>query len=29
MMQILHKKLSYDIIGCAMEVHKQLGVGYL
>lgn len=26
---IIHKDLSYKIIGCAMEVHKQLGPGFL
>jgi len=29
MTQILFKELSYDIIGSAMEIHKQLGVGFL
>ena len=27
--EIIYKELSYQIIGCAMEVHKQLGVGFL
>lgn len=25
---MLHKKLSYDIIGCAMRAHTYLGKGY-
>jgi len=29
MTQILFKELSYDIIGSAMEIYKQLGVGFL
>ncbi len=29
MAHILYKELSYNIIGCAMEVQKQLGVGFL
>ncbi|NHZ85261.1 MAG: GxxExxY protein [Planctomycetia bacterium] len=29
MAHILFKELSYNIIGCAMEVQKQLGVGFL
>ncbi len=27
--EIIYKELSYQIIGCAIEVHKQLGVGFL
>ena len=27
--KIIYKDLSYKIIGCAMEVHKQLGFGFL
>ncbi|MGD0077280.1 MAG: GxxExxY protein [Sedimentisphaerales bacterium] len=26
---IVHKELSYKIVGCAMEVHSQLGSGFL
>lgn len=26
---IIYKELSYKIIGLAMEVHKELGFGYL
>ena len=29
MSDILYKKLVYDIIGCAMEVHNILGYGFL
>lgn len=29
MTDIVYKDLSYKIIGCAMEVHKQLGYGFL
>lgn len=28
-MKIVHQDLSYKIIGCAMEVHKTLGCGFL
>src|SRR5260370_37927873 len=29
MAEILHKDLSYKIVGLAMDVHRQLGYGYL
>jgi len=29
MPEILHKELSYKIVGLAMDVHRQLGYGYL
>lgn len=29
MVEIIHKELSYKIIGLAMEVHKNLGYGFL
>lgn len=29
MTEILYKDLSYAIVGAAMEVHRQLGPGYL
>ena len=28
-MELIHKELAFKIIGCAMEVHKTLGVGFL
>ena len=27
--EIFYKELSYKVIGCAMEIHKTLGVGFL
>ncbi len=28
-MNLIHKELAYKIVGCAMEVHKTLGVGFV
>lgn len=28
-MDLIYKELSYKIVGCAMEVHNQLGYGFL
>ncbi len=29
MSKLLYEELTYQIIGCAQEVHKELGTGYL
>ncbi|NQU27976.1 MAG: GxxExxY protein [Candidatus Marinimicrobia bacterium] len=29
MNELIYKELSYRIVGCAIEVHKVLGVGFL
>ena len=27
--ELIHKELVYKIVGCAMEVHRELGYGFL
>ena len=27
--ELIHKELAYRIVGCAMEVHRELGYGFL
>ena len=29
MAEIIYKELSYKVVGCAMEVHRDLGTGFL
>ncbi len=29
MENVIYKELSYNIVGCAMEVHNQLGFGFM
>jgi len=29
LVELIHKELAYKIVGCAMEVHKTLGPGFL
>ena len=27
--ELIHKELVYQIVGCAMKVHRELGYGFL